>query len=57
MAEPSPKPKPWQWLRRYRIWEANRKDFLYPENSLEPERADGETKRDETMRRRPDDKS
>jgi hypothetical protein len=56
MAPSSPKPKPWRWLRRYRIWEANRKDFLYPENSLEPEPADDETKRDETVRRRPDDK-
>jgi hypothetical protein len=57
MAEPSLKPKPWQWLRRYRIWEANRKDFLYPENSLEPELRDDETKRDQTVRRRPDDES
>ncbi len=57
MAQSSPKPKPWQWLRRYRIWEANRKDFLYPENSLEPEPADDEAKREETVRRRPDDKS
>ena len=27
----------WQWMKRYRIWEANRKIFLYPENWLEPE--------------------
>lgn len=27
----------WQWLKRYRVWEANRKIFLYPENWLEPE--------------------
>jgi hypothetical protein len=27
----------WQWMRRYRVWEANRKIFLYPENWLEPE--------------------
>jgi hypothetical protein len=57
MAEPSPKPKPWQWLRRYRIWEANRKDFVYPENSLEPELRDDKVKREETVRRRPDDES
>jgi hypothetical protein len=56
MAQPNPKPRPWwQWLRRYRIWEANRKDFLYPENSLEPELRDD--KRDEVVQRRPDDKS
>jgi hypothetical protein len=24
----------WQWMKRYRIWEANRKVFLYPENWL-----------------------
>ncbi len=27
----------WQWMKRYRIWEANRKIFLFPENWLEPE--------------------
>jgi hypothetical protein len=27
----------WEWMRRYRLWEANRKVFLYPENWLEPE--------------------
>ena len=26
----------WEWSRRYRVWEANRKEFLYPENWLEP---------------------
>ncbi|CAG7645468.1 neuraminidase-like domain-containing protein [Paenibacillus allorhizosphaerae] len=29
--------KPWEWMKRYRVWEANRKVFLYPENWLEPE--------------------
>jgi len=24
----------WQWMKRYRIWEANRKVFAYPENFL-----------------------
>ena len=24
----------WEWMRRYRIWEANREVFLYPENWL-----------------------
>lgn len=24
----------WKWMKRYRIWEANRKVFLYPENWL-----------------------
>lgn len=27
----------WSWMKRYRVWEANRKVFLYPENWLEPE--------------------
>ncbi|MEQ5857164.1 neuraminidase-like domain-containing protein [Halomonas sp. EF61] len=26
----------WQWLDNYRLWEANRKVFLYPENYLVP---------------------
>ncbi len=27
----------WEWMENYRVWEANRKVFLYPENWLEPE--------------------
>ncbi len=27
----------WEWMAQYRIWEANRKVFLFPENWLEPE--------------------
>ena len=27
----------WAWMRNYRVWEANRKVFLYPENYLRPE--------------------
>ncbi|MFZ4428577.1 MAG: neuraminidase-like domain-containing protein, partial [Saprospiraceae bacterium] len=26
----------WNWMQRYRVWEANRKVFLYPENWIEP---------------------
>lgn len=26
----------WQWIMNYRVWEANRKVFLYPENFLDP---------------------
>lgn len=26
----------WQWMQNYRVWEANRKVFLYPENWIEP---------------------
>jgi hypothetical protein len=27
----------WDWMKRYRVWEANRKIFLFPENWMEPE--------------------
>ncbi len=27
--------KRWDWMERYRVWEANRKVFLYPENWIE----------------------
>ena len=26
----------WNWMSRYRVWEANRKVFLYPENWIDP---------------------
>lgn len=26
----------WEWMQRYRVWEANRKVFLYPENWIQP---------------------
>ena len=43
--EPSVSPasinsKRWASIKRYRVWEANRKVFLYPENWLEPELRD-----------------
>ena len=27
----------WAWARNYRVWDANRKAFLFPENWIEPE--------------------
>jgi len=27
----------WTWMSKYRVWEANRKVFLWPENWIEPE--------------------
>lgn len=30
----------WTWMRNYRVWEANRKVFLFPENWLFPELRD-----------------
>ena len=32
--------KQWLWMKRYRVWEANRKIYLFPENWLEPELRD-----------------
>ena len=33
----------WAWMKNYRLWEANRKVFLYPENYLRPELRDNKT--------------
>ena len=33
----------WSWRKNYRVWEANRKVFLYPENYIEPELRDNKT--------------
>ncbi|MER3423935.1 MAG: PA14 domain-containing protein,virulence plasmid 28 protein, partial [Nitrospiraceae bacterium] len=33
-------PKQWPWMKRYSVWEANRKVYLFPENWLEPELRD-----------------
>ena len=35
--------KQWEWRKSYRVWEANRKVFLWPENWLEPELRDDMT--------------
>lgn len=35
--------KQWEWRNRYRVWEANRKVFLWPENWLEPELRDDQS--------------
>jgi hypothetical protein len=35
--------KHWQWMKLYRVWEANRKIFIFPENWLEPEFRDDKT--------------
>jgi hypothetical protein len=36
-------PSQWDWMKRYRVWEANRKVFLYPENWAEPELRDDQS--------------
>jgi peptidoglycan hydrolase-like protein with peptidoglycan-binding domain len=33
----------WKWMKNYRVWEANRKVFLYVENWWEPELRDDKT--------------
>ena len=33
----------WKWMKNYRVWEANRKVFLYPENYIRPELRDTKT--------------
>lgn len=33
----------WEWRKNYRVWEANRKVFLYPENYIEPALRDNKT--------------
>ncbi len=40
VAPASIRAKQWEWMKRYRVWEANRRVFLYPENWLEPELRD-----------------
>ncbi len=30
----------WTWRENYRVWEANRKVFVYPENWIEPDLRD-----------------
>jgi hypothetical protein len=27
----------WEWMKNYRVWQANREIFLYPENYIQPE--------------------
>ncbi|MGH1337273.1 MAG: neuraminidase-like domain-containing protein [Aureispira sp.] len=33
----------WKWMQYYRVWEANRKVFLYPENWIEPSLRDNKS--------------
>jgi hypothetical protein len=33
----------WPWMKRYRVWQANREVFLWPENWLDPELRDGQS--------------
>lgn len=33
----------WEWMKDFRVWEANRKIWLYPENWIEPDLRDDKT--------------
>ncbi|MFI6858174.1 neuraminidase-like domain-containing protein [Streptomyces sp. NPDC050416] len=33
----------WKWMKNFRVWQANRKVFLYPENWITPELRDDKT--------------
>ena len=33
----------WKWMKNYRVWEANRKVLLHPENFIEPELRDNKS--------------
>ena len=43
----------WQWRKNYRVWEAARKVFLFPENWIEPELRDNKSVVLQGARRRP----
>jgi hypothetical protein len=52
----------WQWMSEYRVWEANRKIFLYPENYLVPSQRPSATPEfrnlgDKMMQSRPTEKN
>lgn len=32
------KGKDWKYMNRHKVWDANRKEFTYPENWVEPEK-------------------
>jgi pSer/pThr/pTyr-binding forkhead associated (FHA) protein len=36
-------PSGWEWRKRYRVWQANREVFLWPENWLDPELRDNQS--------------
>jgi len=38
-----PKWTQWTWMKNFRVWEANREIWLYPENWIEPELRDDKT--------------
>ena len=43
VATDDPKWAQWAWMKSFRIWEANRKIWLYPENWIEPQLRDDKT--------------
>ncbi len=49
--------KRWEWMANFRVWEANRKIFLWPENWLEPDLRDDKSelyvKAEQTLQQNP----
>src|SRR5258705_11058398 len=43
LAMPAEAAAEWRWRKNYRVWEANRKVFLWPENYVEPDLRDDKT--------------
>lgn len=41
----------WSWMQHYRLWQANREVFLYPENYLKPDIRKGKTSQFEILER------
>lgn len=41
----------WEWMQQYRLWQANREIFLYPENWLDPSLRDDQSTIFQTMAR------
>lgn len=39
----------WSWMKNYRVWEDNRRIFLYPENYIQPETRKDKTKEFEQL--------
>jgi len=42
----------WSWMKRYRVWQANREIFLFPENWMQPELRTDKTDLFETLESR-----
>ena len=48
-AKPGERRSSWGWMQKFRVWEANRKVFVYPENYIEPQARDDGTQLEEPV--------